>query len=105
MMRRPVPPAERLRLTPPQRGAALLDDRGLAGWRQLIDLDRFSMASCRLDVLGQLYGSYAEGARKLGLTRVTAAGYGFIWPIGAVANDTLIRALTAEWLGIIGGPR
>lgn len=37
------------------------------GWRQKIDLANLDITSCRDCVLGQIYGSYETGMRRLGL--------------------------------------
>jgi hypothetical protein len=45
-------------------GAALLDQRR-PGWHQQVDRDRLDLEDWRADVLGQLYGSFGAGVRKL----------------------------------------
>lgn len=50
-----------------QRGAAFLDER-LPGWRDRVNPDTLKMESSCDCVLGQVLGSYGEGAQLLGLT-------------------------------------
>lgn len=48
------------------KGAELLD-RENPGWADKIDLEYLKLDSCLQCVLGQLYGDYREGKKKLGL--------------------------------------
>ena len=83
------------------RGARLLDEYWGPGWRDRIDRDRLDMASDFGCVLGQLYGWYATGRGRLGLTtNQQATRYGFVvtdggqqWPAPAAT-----AALTPLWL-------
>lgn len=54
------------------RGAALLDLRR-PGWAAKVALDRLAMDSCTECILGQLYGQYLHGRRKLGLGNWSAS--------------------------------
>lgn len=55
------------------RGAAMLDDHldphgdSESPWREMIDLDRFDISSWRDCLLGQVFGTYGTGLRRLGL--------------------------------------
>ena len=46
------------------RGVALLDERD-PGWRDSVDLSKFSIASGFTCILGQRYGDYVGGAHTL----------------------------------------
>lgn len=59
-----------------EAGASLLD-RVSPGWAKRIDRSRLAMNSLYDCILGQLYGSYAEGLTALRLTEETARMYGF----------------------------
>lgn len=59
------------------RGARLMD-RAQPGWAALIDTGSLNIQSNLHCILAQLYGSYHEGLRELGIGRLRAAGYGFI---------------------------
>ena len=67
------------------RGVALLDEY-YPGWRDEIDLGKLNMSSSDNCILGQLYGSYADGIYVLwdgyGLHHgsACAGGYGFCGP-------------------------
>jgi hypothetical protein len=45
-------------------GAALLDQRR-PGWHQQVEPDRLDLLDSRSDVLGQLYGFFGAGVRRL----------------------------------------
>lgn len=90
-----------------ERGAALLDERRL-GWDEFTDLDRLDMASHTNDVLGQEYGSYSVGVRKLfpadspysfGFNAPFARAHGFDVEVGADADA--YAALTVAWRELI----
>lgn len=60
-----------------ERGAKLLD-RHAPGWLHRVDLARLDMKSCESCMLAQLYGSYGEGQRVLGIARLgVATEFGF----------------------------
>lgn len=60
-----------------ESGAALLD-RQSPGWFRRIDLARLDMKSCTFCILGQLYGSYGNGQRSLGIHYLGGpAAFGF----------------------------
>lgn len=50
-----------------RRGAALLDEKGVPGWREKVNPRQLDMNSHHKCVLGQIYGSYGEGLLELGL--------------------------------------
>jgi hypothetical protein len=53
-----------------ERGAALLDSLPeMGGWRDRINQDSLAMSSCDECILGQLYGEYIEGFRRLILSK------------------------------------
>ena len=59
-----------------RRGAALLDERGPAGWRDRLNRDRLYMHSVSQCVLGQLYGRFYHdiNAYSTGLDALGAPG-------------------------------
>lgn len=50
-----------------RRGAAYLDEHGPDQWRDHIDLDRLDIGDGCDCVLGQLYGSFADGVGELSI--------------------------------------
>lgn len=48
-----------------QRGAELLDQKGVKDWYSKVDLDTLQMYSLANCVLGQLYGSVHDGLKSL----------------------------------------
>jgi hypothetical protein len=57
-------------------GATLLDAKA-PDWLEKIDLDKLNVATHSFCVLAQVFGSYTEGLRKLGLTDEEAKNHGF----------------------------
>jgi hypothetical protein len=80
------------------RGAALLDQRR-PGWAELVDPDRLDMQLEYEDVLGQLYGTFAEGINSL-------AGHAF-WPDPAAVAFAVAHGfeLGDDQPGRVGAPR
>lgn len=71
-----------------RRGAALLDERGPAGWRDRLDRDRLYMHSVSQCVLGQLYRRFYDDvdAYTVGLDA-----------LGAPANDEDYDNTRYDW--------
>lgn len=69
-----APPARRAR-----RGARFLDKQDPA-WPTKIDQEKLDIACAKNCVLGQLYGSYADGWRKLPEGQALDIVYGFAAP-------------------------
>jgi hypothetical protein len=65
-----------------ERGAALLDERR-PGWWDEVDVGRLDFDSCEECVLGQLWGSYGSGKKRLGLDWRGATKLGFVGFLGA----------------------
>ena len=83
-----------------QHGMTLLD-RVRPGWDAEIDLTRLDI-SCPNDcLLGQLYGSFAQGMRRLS---VPASVYGFHAPPYSNRAESL-ALLTEAWREAIGNRR
>lgn len=61
-----------------RNGVALLDARGPADWALAVDADRLNIRHVRWCVLGQVYGHYDRGKRRLRLKCGDAARCGFI---------------------------
>ena len=47
--------------------AALLDERGPTGWRELVDLESLNLVDCHHCMLAQIYGGFTQGLRDLGM--------------------------------------
>lgn len=77
-----------------QHGIALLDSRLAGNARALrqLDLDRLDFFSLRSDVLGQTYGTTANGLAQFDLTAEEAIAVGFD------CADGEERELTDEWI-------
>lgn len=56
------------------RGIELLD-RQVPGWREKIDWNELSMGHCKKCILGQLFGHFDKGVRKLAIK--TPSPFGF----------------------------
>lgn len=48
-----------------EKGIKLLDEK-VPGWRERIDPDSLDMSDCFQCILGQLFGSFSDGSKKLG---------------------------------------
>ena len=79
------------------RGVALLDEHK-PGWEAAIDLGTFDLEYMDACVLGQVYGSYSEGLRHLGVTHNLDLVYGFnaITGLGG-------RRMHRVWVKVIAG--
>ena len=78
-----------------QRGAAFLDEH-VPGWRAHIDPYTLDLSYCRQCVLGQVFGSYANGITLLRLSDRDASRLGFnTW-----GRQTFDR-LTEAWRRVI----
>jgi hypothetical protein len=84
------------------RGAAVLDERGPAGWRDTvlaaIREDRLDMASAQCCVLGHVFGSYGDGWRALATNPLLEWGrqHGFAGGMDGWAD------LAAAWARLSG---
>lgn len=70
-------------------------------WVDKIDLDTLHLASATSCVLGQLYGEYGAGKRKIGLSENEAKESGF--NIGAGARYDVLDAAWIREIGYIRG--
>lgn len=69
--------ADSLKLTDRyERGARLLDRR-CPGWYERIDITKLDMKSGQYCVLGQLFGSFMRGLRKLGIEDEVPYGFNY----------------------------
>lgn len=87
-------------------GVALLDAKGPADWRSLINLDILNLDDAYNCILGQLYGEFIQGARHLGIGvaggRLDAsAGFGFYIAYSGVDWATEYFALTVAWMSVL----
>ena len=78
-------------------GIAWLDAYGPRSWRskiaRAIKADRLDLADTEHCILGEIYGDYHEGLRRLGL--LTGAPLGFVFQNHG--RPQLYRVLTHEW--------
>lgn len=86
-------------------GVELLDGF-LPTWRDNIDTERLNLGSDRYCVLGQLFGSYADGVRRLGLAQMGRESFdrGFLAAAGdseAYGLAFEYKELTAAWKKIL----
>lgn len=82
------------------KGVELLDrevdfSASLTNWRSKIDLDSLVMSDVNWCVLGQIYGSYDNGLRALGLSERMSREHGFITDDAFGSGDFV--ELTREW--------
>lgn len=85
--------------------------KGGKDWFELIDLPRLDLTDGILCILGQLYGSFALGYKKLGWSHVKCAELGLFYdrPNGLTDEEyeAAFNAFYAEahecWLGEIAG--
>lgn len=84
------------------RGARLLD-RGDPGWACRVDRDRLDMTSTEADILGQLYGNYANGFKYAIRILSAARPWHATWFGFTAVSQTITEfdALRDEWLGAI----
>ena len=59
-----------------EAGIALLDEK-VPGWEQHIDIQRLNMGDCKRCILGQLYGDYNIGIKKLEIGLMQDSELGF----------------------------
>ncbi len=78
-----------------QSGAQLLDERR-PGWYREIDIAQLDIALGSKCILGQVYGSYFEGVKAIGLACGQTAPYGFAVTFSGPAPDNYAN-LTAAW--------
>lgn len=81
-----------------QAGMAVLDKQK-PGWECMIDPDTLDLDSCQLCLLGQIYGSYWDGKRHLGIADGAICGF-------SVTDSTLnlsreYKFLTKTWLRVL----
>lgn len=82
-----------------QKGIAFLDRHGPPDWREQIDPDKIDIKNCGNCVLGQIYGSYVKGLKRLGLSMTQAVDHGF-HPREAPTKleaQVLLKDLNQEW--------
>lgn len=82
------------------KGIKFLDGKVASGklsadWRSSIELDRLSLESCDVCVLGQLFGSYEDGKYTLDIDNYDAKAYGF-------NTDYSFNELTQAWKDALG---
>lgn len=58
------------------RGIELLD-RQVPDWRDRIDWERLDTGTCTLCIMGQLFGDYSDGLKRLDLSYEASFGFGF----------------------------
>lgn len=81
----------------PAAGAAFLDEK-VPDWAEQINLVQLNIATLHDCPLGQLYGNYYEGLRKLGLDQDRDPDrYGFRIHSSARAWDTTRQAMNQQW--------
>lgn len=80
------------------RGAALLDER-CPSWRSEIKWDKLDMQSDKMDILGQLYGTFNKGMQLLLQPLIEI--HGDYWSVAnsyGFANNSFPEGLTKAWL-------
>ncbi len=83
-----------------EKGIAFLDER-FPGWHNEIDVEKLDVMCAGRCVLGQLYGTYAGGLTKLGLTTQKSSECGFNAPDnlhGGKERKEYIYYLTEMWI-------
>lgn len=78
-----------------ERGIALLNNH-LPGWHEDVDLETLDQRTTLVCVLAQVFGSYDEGRRALGVSNRNASDYGFLIVLDA-ADIKEWEHLTNEW--------
>jgi hypothetical protein len=79
-----------------EEGAEFLDEHfGDESWREDISVERLAMGSCFECVLGQLFGSYAEGASAIGPHPEASFDY----------QKVDMHTLTMAWIELLTGER
>jgi hypothetical protein len=77
-------------------GIGLLDTFGPDDWRERIDIKRLDLADSSRCVLGQVYGGYEQGCRRLWMGEPYA--FGFYEPGFFTANHFMYDQLTRAWI-------
>lgn len=84
-----------------RNGAAFLDER-VPGWRERVDPDELAIQQCDYCVLGQVFGSVADGCASLALYDGSVGRLqrlGFYW-----YNGEGLAALNTAWRRELGCP-
>lgn len=58
-----------------KRGIKFLDEN-VPDWHDRVDVQKLDLGSCQECILGQLYGSFDDGYRELGLSTIESAELG-----------------------------